>query len=161
MSDSPIGNSDGKYVVLAAILSCLLALLGLLASAPVAEDHEPTPEDAVVGQVVLVEEGDLSLSGYPGMVGTTVLDGNTLVTGNSAAVVALVEGTMLYLGSNSQAQIVLDGDGFSVLKRIGRVLRTGDPGSEEMDRAIVKLAKRGRGNSKGDPPTPSDEDDDT
>ena len=49
MSDSPIGNSDGKYVVLAAVLSCLLALLGLLASAPVAED--PELHDSLVVEV--------------------------------------------------------------------------------------------------------------
>lgn len=152
-------GSEGKLAIFAGIFCSLVALVALLVSAPIPEDDDSEPKNGVVGQVIQVS-GDLSVAGYPAMVGTTVFDGDTLKTGSSAAVVALVEGTMVYLGSHSQAQLASDGDQISVFKRLGKVVKTGDAESAEMEESIVILTKSSRRGSKGKPPSPKGDDDD-
>ncbi len=137
----------------------MVALVALLVSAPAAEDDDSSSNGGVVGQVVQVS-GDLNVAGYPASVGTTVFDGDTLKTGSSSAVISLIEGTMVYLGSNSQAQLASDGGQISVVKRLGKVVKTGDAGASEINQAITKLSSKSRMILKGNPPSPKGDDDD-
>ena len=57
-------------------------------------------------------------------------------------------------------QVASDGDQISVFKRLGKVVKTGDAESAEMEESIVILTKSSRRGSKGKPPSPKGDDDD-
>ena len=137
-------GSEGKLAIFAGIFCSLVALVALLVSAPIPEDDDSEPKNGVVGQVIQVS-GDLSVAGYPAMVGTTVFDGDRF----QRCSLALVEGTNL--GSHSQAQLA-DGDQISVFKRWVKSSRQEMPNRPRWK--VVILTKSSRKGSKGKPPSP-------
>jgi hypothetical protein len=104
-----------KYKI-AAYLVCLIAAL----VAPVLGAGRK-----VAGQVVLIG-GDLQVSGYRASAGTTLFEGDSVVTGEAPAILALTDGTRVELAAHSEALILREGGRMSVQPRFGSVRRSTD-----------------------------------
>jgi hypothetical protein len=111
----------------------------------------------VVGQVTVVG-GDFLVSGYHASAGTTLFEGDSVATGESPAVLALINGVRVHVAAHSEARLIQQRGQILVLPHAGSVRKSTDVGKADFSlRSFVTpdMSRSPGAGGAGSRPTPS------